>query len=325
MAQPELSLSCVSMNNSDPALELGMEVSTATTSMTMIDDNDEVERVETITKLKLGEKRVSVDVEKSRANSEGEDRPQLIELPYSLRERKLKIAIIVLMVSLDGFLLPTFIFYILKYAAHPHRWYLDFYQFQFTLGFILITLIFTLALTDSQGHVIVRNTSLAPCILLLQCGPQFLISCVAYKQKWVNKFRFSSSLAGEQAVPAVFTIIEDVIGVDGRGGGKGGFRELLKGRYMQSMRFREIMFKQTVFWGVGAIVGGAVTLAVVLTPAVSEYVAYGFGWCFPFTLSAFMIGITIKWVQKDLAKEQEEWDTADVSVIRGYQLQPVVP
>jgi len=38
-----------------------------------------------------------------------------------------------------------------------------------------------------------------------------------------------------------------------------------------------------------------------------------------------MIAITIKWVQKDLAKEQEEWDTADVNVIRGYQLQPVVP
>lgn len=355
------------MNNSDPAFELGMEVSTATTSMTMIDDNDGVQRVEATTELKLGDEGVFVDVEKSRASREdGEDRPQLIELPYSLRVRKLKIAIIVLMVSLDGFLLPTFIFYILKYAAHvsdkrnvsittaafgflsliqyvlriyrllkpnstylplhsPHRWYLDFYQFQFTLGFILITLIFTLALTDSQGHVIVRNTSLAPCILLLQCGPQFLVSCVAYKQKWVNKFRFSSSLAGEQAVPAVFTIVEDVIGVDGRGGGKGGFRELWKGRYMQSLRFREMVFKQTVFWGVGAIVGGAVTLAVVLTPAVSEYVAYGFGWCFPFTLSAFMIGITIKWVQKDLAKEQEEWDTADVSVIRGYQLQPVVP
>lgn len=100
---------------------------------------------------------------------------------------------------------------------------------------------------------------------------------MAYKQKWINRFRFSSSLAGEQCVPAVFTIIEDVIGVDGRGGGKGGFRELLKGRYMQSLRFREIMFKQTVFWGAGATVGGAITLAVVLTPVVSEYVAYGFG------------------------------------------------
>jgi len=66
--------------------------------------------------------------------------------------------------------------------------------------------------------------------------------------------------------------------VDGQGGGdKGGFRELWKGRYMQSLRFREMLLKQTVFWGVGATVGGAVTLAVVLTPVVNQYVAYGFG------------------------------------------------
>ncbi|KAF8428980.1 hypothetical protein EV426DRAFT_702762 [Tirmania nivea] len=353
------------MNNSDLALNPGMGVSTAATSMTTIDKNDGIQRVEVTAELKLGEGGEFVDVERSGAGSgEGEDRPQLIELPYSLRVRKLKIAMIVLMVSLDGFLLPTCLFYVLKYAAHlsdarnvsittgafgflsliqyvlrlyrllkpnspylplhsPHRWYLDFYQFQFTLGFILITLVFVFALTDSQGYTIIRNTSLAPCILLLQCGPQFLVSCVAYKQKWVNKFRFSSTLAGEQCVPAVFTIVEDVVGVDGRGGGKGGFRELWKGRYMQSWRFREMIFKQTLFWGAGVTVGGAVTLAVVLMPAVNEYVAYGFGWCFPFVLSAFMIAITIKWVQSDLAEEKEEWGTADVSVIRGYQLQPV--
>jgi len=102
------------MNNSDPVLELGMEVSsTATTSTTtMIDSNDDG-------------KQQRVDVEKSGASSSssnssklGEGRPQLIELPYPLRVRKLKIAIIVLMVSLDGFLLPTFLFYILKYGAH---------------------------------------------------------------------------------------------------------------------------------------------------------------------------------------------------------------
>jgi len=38
-----------------------------------------------------------------------------------------------------------------------------------------------------------------------------------------------------------------------------------------------------------------------------------------------MIVITIQWVQKDLEEEKEEWSTADVGVIRGYQLQPVVP
>jgi len=106
------------MNYSDPVLGTG--VSTAMTSMTTIDNNDGVQLVETTTEPKLGSGEGFIDVEKRGASSsrEGEDRPQLIELPYSLRVRKLKIAIIVLLVSLDGFLLPTCLFYILKYAAH---------------------------------------------------------------------------------------------------------------------------------------------------------------------------------------------------------------
>ena len=45
-------------------------------------------------------------------------RPVLPDLPYSLRSRKLKIAIIALIVSFDGFLMPTCMFYILKNAIH---------------------------------------------------------------------------------------------------------------------------------------------------------------------------------------------------------------
>lgn len=161
--------------------------------------------------------------------------------------------------------------------ATPHRWYLDLYQLQFTLGFILITVLLSFASVDSQGNVLVRNVSLAPCLLLLQCGPQFLVSCLAYRLGWVNRVRVSSSLAGERCVPAVFTVVEDVIGVDGKGGGRGGFRERWKGRYLQSGRFREMLYWQTVFWGMGATVGGGVTLAVVLAPGVDQYVAYGFG------------------------------------------------
>lgn len=46
----------------------------------------------------------------------------------------------------------------------------------------------------------------------------------------------------------------------------------------------------------------------------------GVGWVFPFIWSGVMVAITIKWVQRDLRAEREEWETADVGVIRGYQL-----
>lgn len=44
------------------------------------------------------------------------------------------------------------------------------------------------------------------------------------------------------------------------------------------------------------------------------------GWVFPFIWSGVMVAITIKWVQRDLRAEREEWETADVGVLRGYQL-----
>ena len=54
----------------------------------------------------------------SKTNDGHWQRPALTELPYSLRTRKLKIATIALIVSLDGFIMPTCMFYILKYIAH---------------------------------------------------------------------------------------------------------------------------------------------------------------------------------------------------------------
>ncbi|KAF8472698.1 hypothetical protein BDZ91DRAFT_715618 [Kalaharituber pfeilii] len=360
MNKPNLSLSGATINNSNGGLSNGPI--SAATSLTNFSDQNEETQVSGHATRKLDsapEATVILDVEKS-IQTNGE-RPVLIELPYSLRTRKLKIATIVTVVSLDGFILPTILFYILKYGVHlddgksiaittaafgfisllqyvlrlyrllkpkspylplncPHRWYLDLYQIQFTIGFIAITLVFTFLSTSPSGEVQVRNISLAPCMLLLQCGPQFLLSCYAYKRKWINHFRFSSSLAGEQCVPAAFTMIEDVIGVDGRGGGAGGFRETLKGRYMQSFRFREMLYKQTLFWGIGSTMGGAVTLALVLAPVVNQYVAYGIGWSLPFVWSGVMAVITTLMVQKDLKLEKEEWETANVSVLQGYQL-----
>ena len=270
-------------------------------------------------------------------------RVPLVELPYSLRTRKLKIAILVLLVCLDGFILPTALFYILKYGGmsdgksksptipptfplrsiplkvnsiishntdvavttsvfgfmsiiqftvrlyrllkprspylplnSPSRWYLDFYQIQFTMGFIMITLVLTLAtVSPSTGKLYLRAISLPPALLMFQCGPQFLLSCYAYKAKWKNAFRMSSMLAGENCVPAVYTMVEDVIGVDGRGGRD--FRQRWKDRYTQSERFREMCYRQTIFWGVGITVCAALTTGVVFAEGVDEYVAYGIG------------------------------------------------
>ena len=120
---------------------------------------------------------------------------------------------------------------------------------------------------------------MAPTVLLLQCGPQFLLSCYASKMGWTNPFRFSSMPRGSKAVPAVFTIVEDVVAVDGGAGRE--FRKKWKERYEASEIFRDMLWTLTMVWGGGAIVAAAVTSAVVFSAP--KYVAYGFGECLFFS------------------------------------------
>ena len=83
---------------------------------------------------------------------------------------------------------------------------------------------------------------------------------------------------GSKAVPAVFTIVEDVVAVDGGAGRE--FRKKWKERYEASEIFRDMLWTLTMVWGGGAIVAAAVTSAVVFSAP--KYVAYGFGECFFF-------------------------------------------
>lgn len=114
---------------------------------------------------------------------------------------------------------------------------------------------------------------MAPAVLLIQCGPQFLLSCYAYRRGWKAPFRMSSTEKGESAPVALFTIIEDIIAVEGGAGRE--YRAALKARYEASEQFREMLWQLTLVWGVGSTLAAGVTTAVVWT--VPEYIAYGFG------------------------------------------------
>lgn len=78
---------------------------------------------------------------------------------------------------------------------------------------------------------------------------------------------------GEYAPPALLTIIEDIVAVDGGGGRE--YRAALKARYEASEKFREMIWQLTLIWGIGATLIAAATSAVVWT--VPKHVAYGFG------------------------------------------------
>jgi len=86
-------------------------------------------------------------------------------------------------------------------------------------------------------------------------------------------FRVSSLPAGTKTRPALYTIIEDIVGVDGGGGRP--FREALNVRYEASPLFRRMLHRLNAFWGFGAItVAGAVTTLLWTIP---EEIGYGIG------------------------------------------------
>ncbi|KAL7269792.1 hypothetical protein RUND412_007531 [Rhizina undulata] len=269
-------------------------------------------------------------------------REPLPELPYTLRTRKLSIAIVWTILLLDSLVLPLTLFFVLKVAADmddlnilgisngifgfvtfvqyfnrlyrllqpspqyrplgSSRWAVDYYQYQFTFSVTIIAILISLTIGPP---LFIRVLALAPTMILLIYGPQFLFSCLAYKLRWKIPFRMSSLPKGSLAAPAVFTVVEDIIAVDGDGRKR--FREAWYKRYHASGVFREMIFRITMFWGMGATVMGGASLGIAFGLS-SKYLAFGLGWGLPFVWASVWAIITIKWVQKMLREEEETWD-----------------
>jgi hypothetical protein len=75
--------------------------------------------------------------------------------------------------------------------------------------------------------------------------------------------RISSLPRGSLLRPAIYSILEDVIAVDGSGGLE--FRQRLNLRYQASHHFRKMLHRLTLFWAFGAIGIAAGTTAIIFT------------------------------------------------------------
>ena len=88
-------------------------------------------------------------------------------------------------------------------------------------------------------------------------------------------FRISSTPKGASIRPTIYTIIEDVIGVDTGSGRR--YRQALNARYQASPQFRRMLAQLNLFWGLSAVlVGTGITLAMYV-PRIPGTVAYGIG------------------------------------------------
>lgn len=130
-----------------------------------------------------------------------------------------------------------------------------------------------------------------------------LVATAGYFWEVRVPFRVSSLAKGEVARPGVYTIIEDVVGVDGHG--EVDYRHALDVRYRASKEFRVMLAKMSLFWSVPALVVGGVTTAVVWTT--SDSVAFAVGWSLPFVWALLWTVLTVPIVKRMLKKEREAW------------------
>ena len=136
-------------------------------------------------------------------------------------------------------------------------------------------------------------------------GVIFTINGVAVQRKWRLKyFRMSSHVKGAMTPPIIFSIIEDVVAVDGGGGQR--YRTALMMRYNTSPKFRALLRHMTWFWGVPSLVVGIALMALIFT--VKREIAYGLGWGVPTVWAGIWTLITIYWVKRVLRDEQRGWN-----------------
>lgn len=115
--------------------------------------------------------------------------------------------------------------------------------------------------------------------------------------------RMSSIPKGAQLRPGIYTLIEDVVAVDGSGGTP--FREALNRRYESSHIFRAMLRRLGIFWAVGAEAMAVVCTILIFT--INANAAYTIGWSAPFGWAGVWTIFTFWYVKRELRREEKEW------------------
>ncbi|KAM5373190.1 hypothetical protein ACJA88_008718 [Fusarium oxysporum] len=185
-----------------------------------------------------------------------------------------------------------------------HRWCFDMLTYSSTLTIFVVTALFIIG--SAPHNVWLRVLCMpAPAILYCYGGVLFLIT-LYHQMNWPAPFRISSTAKGEKVLPGVYYFIEDVIAVNALGGRP--YREALAARYKASPRFREMVYKQSWFWSIPALVLAVPLTVISVIPQVPATGAYGVAWAVPFLWAAVWGIITIKWCKRDMKREREEWE-----------------
>ena len=159
------------------------------------------------------------------------------------------------------------------------RWSFDFTHWTLSFGYTIMTGVLIGA--SIPHNPLVRPLAMPVSLFFVQIGLQLVWTAWMSSTGRPAPCKISSIPKGGRVPPLVFTLVEDVVGVDGTGGRE--YRNSLLARYGASPRFRTMIARQNLFWAVGTLIDAVGTLVVVWT--VPERVAYGVGKCVTWTVT----------------------------------------
>ncbi|KAF2142233.1 uncharacterized protein K452DRAFT_227490 [Aplosporella prunicola CBS 121167] len=263
------------------------------------------------------------------------------DLNYSLRTRKKSIAIFWCLIVVDCIFTPIALYFGLWYGTNlshnavfsistgtlgsvsifeyfirfyrlwkkgsdcrvigAQRTYLDWFHWNLSIAWIAVMIELIVGTVPKEPPI--RLLAMPVPSMVFAFGVELLIMDAARIAGYRAPVRISSLPQGAPLRPGIYSVIEDVVAVDGGGGTE--FRQRLNLRYMASHLFRQMLHRLTLFWAVGACVIASVTTALIFT--IQRDAAYVVGWTVPFIWAGVWTWITIIWVQRSLKDEYAKW------------------
>ncbi|KAJ8608047.1 hypothetical protein MRB53_039882 [Persea americana] len=191
-------------------------------------------------------------------------------------------------------------------VLHARRWYLDWFHWNFSAAwfFIMCELIIGTVFDDPP----IRVLAMPVASLLFWFSFQLLVEETLRHLKKPAPIRISSVSKGSPMRPGIYSIIEDVVAVDGSGGQT--YRAELNARFEASHLFRQMLDRLSFFWAFGAL--GAAVATTILVWTLERDAAYVVGWVLPFLWAGVWATATIPYVQRCLRHEKEMWNRPKV-------------
>jgi len=181
------------------------------------------------------------------------------------------------------------------------RWYLDWFHWNLSIAWIAVMIELIVGTVPHEPPI--RLLAMPVPSMVFAFGVELLIVDTLRIYGVRSPVRISSLPAGSLLRPGIYSLIEDIVAVDGSGGTE--FRQRLNLRYQASKMFRLMLHRLTLFWAAGAL--SVAVLSTILIFTLQKDAAYVVGWTVPFIWAGIWAIITTKWVQRSLKEEERVW------------------